>query len=72
MALTATAVPTIRQDICRLLCLQDPEVLVTSFNRPNIYYCVHYLDLLGTDAIDVLKDVIHESRTASGDQCFCQ
>jgi len=39
-AFTATATPRVRQDIARQLCLQDPEVLVGSFDRPNLVYRV--------------------------------
>ena len=36
MALTATAAPPVRQEICRRLGLRDPEVVVGDFDRPNI------------------------------------
>ncbi len=38
MALTATATPRVRQDISQQLTLQNPQVHVASFNRPNLYY----------------------------------
>jgi ATP-dependent DNA helicase RecQ len=40
LALTATATERVRQDIAQQLQLQDPEVLVASFNRPNLHYDV--------------------------------
>ncbi|MCB1022844.1 MAG: RecQ family ATP-dependent DNA helicase, partial [Acidobacteria bacterium] len=40
IALTATADNLVRQDIVDFLLLKDPELLVSSFNRPNIYYTV--------------------------------
>ena len=40
MALTATATNRVRQDIMTHLRLQDPEVHVASFNRPNLAYKV--------------------------------
>jgi ATP-dependent DNA helicase RecQ len=36
MALTATAAPPIRDEICRRLGLRDPEVVVGDFDRPHI------------------------------------
>jgi len=40
IALTATADKLVRTDIIKYLNLQDYELLVSSFNRPNIYYQV--------------------------------
>jgi len=40
LALTATATPRVRQDIRTSLRMRDPEVVVTSFNRPNLTYRV--------------------------------
>lgn len=38
MALTATATERVRQDILDQLKLRSPQTLITSFNRPNLYY----------------------------------
>ena len=40
LALTATATPRVRQDILVSLKMRSPEVVVTSFNRPNLTYRV--------------------------------
>jgi len=40
LALTATATPRVRSDICRCLGLNEAETLVASFDRPNIYFSV--------------------------------
>lgn len=40
IALTATADRLVRQDIVERLGIQHAEILVSSFNRPNIYYGV--------------------------------
>ncbi|MGI8865368.1 MAG: RecQ family ATP-dependent DNA helicase, partial [Rubrobacteraceae bacterium] len=40
LALTATATPKVRDDILRSMKMRDPEVVVTSFNRPNLTYRV--------------------------------
>ncbi len=39
-AYTATATPRVRDDIARQLGLTDPEILVGSFDRPNLVYRV--------------------------------
>ena len=40
LALTATADPTVREDIVALLGMEDPEEVVTGFDRPNLSYAV--------------------------------
>ncbi len=40
LALTATATPRVRADILSSLRMRSPEVVVTSFNRPNLTYRV--------------------------------
>lgn len=38
IALTATATPKVRVDIVKNLQLRDPNIFISSFNRPNLYY----------------------------------
>jgi len=38
IALTATATPKVQSDIVKNLSLRNPEVLISSFNRANLYY----------------------------------
>jgi ATP-dependent DNA helicase RecQ len=38
IALTATATPKVQDDIVKNLELQNPDVYMDSFNRPNLYY----------------------------------
>lgn len=38
IALTATATPKVQSDIVKNLGLREPEVLISSFNRTNLYY----------------------------------
>ena len=39
-AFTATATPEVREDIIKLLGLNNPNVFVTGFDRPNLYFSV--------------------------------
>ncbi|MDR3714431.1 MAG: DNA helicase RecQ [Puia sp.] len=38
IALTATATPKVQSDIVKNLGLRDPQIFMSSFNRPNLYY----------------------------------
>ena len=38
IALTATATPKVQSDIVSNLGLRNPEIFISSFNRPNLYY----------------------------------
>jgi ATP-dependent DNA helicase RecQ len=38
IALTATATPKVQSDIVKNLGLRSPEIFISSFNRPNLYY----------------------------------
>jgi len=38
IALTATATPKVQSDIIKNLGLRDPQIYMSSFNRPNLYY----------------------------------
>ncbi|XP_021374191.1 Werner syndrome ATP-dependent helicase-like isoform X2 [Mizuhopecten yessoensis] len=40
MALTATATPEVRRDICKSLNLRNPIPVCTGFDRPNLYFSV--------------------------------
>ncbi|MGC4117177.1 MAG: RecQ family ATP-dependent DNA helicase [Myxococcales bacterium] len=37
LALTATATPEVRRDVCRALRLESPAVMVAGFDRPNLH-----------------------------------
>ena len=43
-AFTATATEKVRGDVVRLLGLRDPCVVVTGFDRPNLYFAVEQLE----------------------------
>ena len=40
VALTATATPEVREDICRQLALKNPRTIITGFDRTNLTYHV--------------------------------
>ena len=54
-ACTATATPRVREDIVSQLHLRDPEVLVGSFDRPNLVYRVQPRDGVGAQVREILK-----------------
>uniref|UniRef100_A0A8C0FEQ7 DNA 3'-5' helicase n=1 Tax=Bubo bubo TaxID=30461 RepID=A0A8C0FEQ7_BUBBB len=51
VALTATASPSIREDIVNCLNLKNPQVTCTNFDRPNLYLEV------GRQSGDILRDL---------------
>ncbi|XP_014740421.1 PREDICTED: Werner syndrome ATP-dependent helicase isoform X6 [Sturnus vulgaris] len=51
IALTATASPSIREDIVKCLNLRNPQVTCTSFDRPNLYLEV------GQQSGDIMRDL---------------
>ncbi|KAF3336782.1 ATP-dependent DNA helicase Q-like 3 [Carex littledalei] len=53
LALTATDVPKVQNDVIKSLCLHNPVLLKSSFNRPNIFYEVRYKDLLEDTYSDI-------------------
>ncbi len=55
LALTATATDDVRADIIRQLGMQDPLVLVTGFQRPNLRY-----DVRRTANADAKLEALHE------------
>jgi ATP-dependent DNA helicase RecQ len=60
LALTATASPTVRAEICERLHLRDPAVIVTGFDRPNIHLSVRGLTgeaLKLRSLIEMLEDL---------------
>ncbi len=61
-AFTATATERVRQDIIRLLRLQNPETVTTGFDRPNLYFEV--IRPKNRDA--ALMDILHRKRGESG------
>jgi ATP-dependent DNA helicase RecQ len=61
-AFTATATEQVRTDICRQMELADPEVLVGSFDRPNLIYRVERR----YDALNQIRSVLQRRQGESG------
>jgi ATP-dependent DNA helicase RecQ len=61
-AFTATATRAVRDDIVRQLALRDPEVLVGSFDRPNLTYRV----VRCTSRQQQIEEMIRPHKGASG------
>lgn len=66
VALTATATPEVREDIARELGLNDPEVVITGFDRTNLAY--HVIPTKNDAAKDeTLIELLREHLTTHGD-----
>ncbi len=61
-AYTATATEQVRRDIVRELKLENPQVLVGSFDRPNLVYRVQHRN----DVLTQVREVIDRHPNASG------
>jgi len=61
-AYTATATERVRQDIATQLALDDPAVLVGSFDRPNLKYRIERK----AGGIDQILNVVHQHAGESG------
>jgi len=61
VALTATATPEVREDIARQLGLNDPEVVITGFDRTNLAY--HVIPTKNDSAKDeTMVELVREHR----------
>jgi ATP-dependent DNA helicase RecQ len=68
VALTATASPPVREEIIERLSLRDPRIIVTGFDRPNIWLGVHVF-IEGRDAPGAKREALLaqvESQPGSG------
>ena len=64
LALTATATPEVREDIIKQLGLDNPEIIVTGFARPNLRFSAK--NLKEGEKSSFLLDVISNSPEESG------
>ncbi len=62
LALTATATPKVRQDICRSLDIDENNSVLTGFERENLSFSV----IKGQDRVKFLKDFIQKNGNEAG------
>ena len=62
LALTATATPDVRTDICRILQIEEDNTVITGFARSNLSFSV----VLGQDKSRFLKDFIKKNAQEVG------
>ncbi len=67
LALTATADLRTRADIIRLLRLEDAEVFISSFDRPNLFYRI----LPRLNALEQLTDFIKREHSQDAGIVYC-
>ncbi|WP_066306337.1 DNA helicase RecQ [Bacillus sp. FJAT-29814] len=62
LALTATATPKVREDICSLLAIDDENTIITGFERENLSFSV----IKGQDRIKYLLDYLKKNDKEAG------
>jgi ATP-dependent DNA helicase RecQ len=62
MALTATATPRVREDICHLLKIDEKNTIITGFERENLSFSV----IKGQDRLRYLIDYIKKNENEAG------
>lgn len=65
IALTATATPKVQSDIIKNLGLTKPQVFISSFNRPNLYYEIRPKKQKHQTIKEIVK-FIHQHKGKSG------
>lgn len=62
LALTATAAPTVRQEIIERLGMHDPQVIVQGFDRPNIWLGVRRFEEEAEKEKALIKQVVRAKK----------
>ena len=65
VALTATATPSVRREVRKVLKLRSPKLIVTGYDRPNIFWSVSHVAAFTADVRRVL------SRRAGATIIYC-
>ena len=63
LALTASATPKVQQDIIKNLRMEEAQLFISSFNRPNLYYEVRPKP---TETIELHKEIVKFVRQNQG------
>jgi ATP-dependent DNA helicase RecQ len=58
LALTATATPRIREDICLKLKMVSPRIFIQSFLRPNLSFSTHQTSSVVNKVLDILNRLV--------------
>ncbi len=61
MAVTATATQRVRDDICKTLALESPQIFVASFNRPNLSYRITHKKQAKQFVADFVSERVSQS-----------
>jgi ATP-dependent DNA helicase RecQ len=62
LALTATATPRVREDICQSLSIDEKNTIITGFERTNLSFSV----IKGQDRLQYLKDYMKKNEKEAG------
>lgn len=62
LALTATATPQVREDICRLLAIEEQHTIMTGFERANLTFSV----IRGQDRDRFVKEYVQKNEKEAG------
>lgn len=62
LALTATATPQVREDICRILAIKEEHTIMTGFERANLSFSV----IPGQDREKFVKDYVKKNENEAG------
>ncbi len=62
LALTATATPQVREDICRILNIEEQHTIMTGFERPNLTFSV----VRGQDRERFVKEYVAKNDNEAG------
>jgi ATP-dependent DNA helicase RecQ len=62
LALTATATPKVREDICQLLNINEKNTIITGFERENLSFSV----IKGQDRLQFIKDYLKKNEKEAG------